>query len=226
MVKSYAIMNQSYHPEISMQSRTFNRLSTVCVVILAIIVFVWMWRKTADVISVPTGPAEDSAVASSSVSQSATTSLETVFDGTVELPAASSTVSVSPTVTKVYSDPAENLPVTSIKTPKGVIHAMIAANDPERDQGLSGLPKLSSDAGMLFVFPDVGDYGFWMKNMNFPLDVVWISQDKTVAGVTAGLSPNTYPKVFFPPVKVMYVLELDSGGAATHGIATGTKLVF
>jgi uncharacterized membrane protein (UPF0127 family) len=115
---------------------------------------------------------------------------------------------------------------TLIQTPKGALTAEIADTDDLREQGLSGRGALPKDSAMLFVFPSAGAYGFWMKDMTFPLDMVWIGADKRVSGVASGISPDTYPEIFYPPSPVLYVLELDSGEAARHLIATGTKLVF
>jgi len=113
-----------------------------------------------------------------------------------------------------------------INTPNGTIHAVIASTSAAREEGLSGMPMLAKDSGMLFVFPNAGSYGFWMKDMNFPIDMVWIGADKKVRGVVFGAATSTYPNVFYPPAPVPYVLELDSGGARDHRIATGTELVF
>lgn len=79
---------------------------------------------------------------------------------------------------------------------------------------------------MIFPFSMPGKYGFWMQNMNFPLDIIWIDASKKVVGMNSNLSPDTYPSVFLPPSDISYVLEINSGSAKNFGIATGTKLVF
>lgn len=121
---------------------------------------------------------------------------------------------------------AESPAVARIRAPEGVIKAVVASTSAEQEKGLGGRPALPADQGMLFPFQAAGAYGFWMKDMRFSLDIVWISSDKRVIGLIPGLSPATYPDIFYPPAPVEYVLELDSGGAAAHGIATGTQLVF
>lgn len=114
----------------------------------------------------------------------------------------------------------------SIQTPRGIIDAMLATSSIDREKGLGGRDSLASGSGMLFAFASPGVYGFWMKDMRFPLDMVWIDADRVVSGVTGGISPGTYPSIFLPPSPIKYVLELNSGDATSHGIATGTKLVF
>jgi uncharacterized membrane protein (UPF0127 family) len=120
---------------------------------------------------------------------------------------------------------------TSMKTvdlhaPKGVIHAEIADTDASREQGLSDRPSLPVDSGMLFVFDTPGQYGFWMKDMHFPLDMVWINVDKTVAGVTKDILPSTYPSIFPPPNSISYVLEINVGSAEKFGLVSGAIVDF
>lgn len=116
--------------------------------------------------------------------------------------------------------------ITDVKTPKDVIHAFVASTTEALQTGLSGVPSMSEDSGMLFIFPTAGTYGFWMKEMNFPLDIVWIDADKRVLGIIVDAKPETYPETFHPPSEILYVLELNSGGARDNNIAVGTKLVF
>lgn len=113
-----------------------------------------------------------------------------------------------------------------IKAPHGVIHALIADTEESRAKGLGGRDSLPQDQGMLFVFSDPGIYDFWMKDVNFPLDMVWLDWNKSVIGATKNISMDTYPSTFSPPSPVSYVLELNAGAADKFGIATGTKLSF
>lgn len=95
-----------------------------------------------------------------------------------------------------------------------------------REQGLSGRKNLGEGEGMLFVFPEAAEYGFWMKDMNFPIDIVWVSADKRVVGVEKSVAPETYPKTFKPTSPVLYVLELPAGFSLRHNIDTGTRVYF
>ncbi len=56
----------------------------------------------------------------------------------------------------------------------------IANTEKSRSLGLSGRTSINKNQGMLFVFPSPSNYLFWMKEMNFPLDFVWIDGDKVV----------------------------------------------
>jgi hypothetical protein len=69
-------------------------------------------------------------------------------------------------------------------------------------------------------------YEFWMKNMKFPIDIVWINENKTAVDVTSNVSPATYPKTFTSKKPAKYVLELRSGNAQRMNIAPGVPLQF
>ena len=87
-----------------------------------------------------------------------------------------------------------------------------------RARGLSGRKSLAENMGMLFVFDQSGKYGFWMKDMNFAIDIVWIDEGLQVIGITKEVTPETFPEVFYPPGPVRYVLELPSGKSRDFGI--------
>lgn len=106
------------------------------------------------------------------------------------------------------------------------ITAFVAATDQERQRGLSGVKVLADDAGMLFIFSAPQVANFWMKDMNFPLDMIWIDENKVVTGVSSNISPETFPKTFSSSVPVSYVLEVNAGIAEKMGIKTGTSLNF
>jgi len=118
------------------------------------------------------------------------------------------------------------LALLDINAPRGIIHAMVASTSEMRQLGLSGTRSLPKDSGMLFIFPETDFHGFWMKDMNYPLDIIWIDPRNTVTSISTNISPQTFPKVFYPNEKIKFVLELNTGGAHDYGIATGTKLVF
>ncbi len=93
-------------------------------------------------------------------------------------------------------------------------------------RGLSGHKPLTPDEGMLFVFPKAGNYGFWMKDMTFPLDIIWFDQNFHVTHIEKALSPDTYPKTFYPNANSEYVLEVNAGQAATVDLKIGDTATF
>jgi uncharacterized membrane protein (UPF0127 family) len=136
------------------------------------------------------------------------------------------TTSTPRIVSNVFKVTMSTTTYSTIQAPKGIIHASIADTEALRERGLSGRASLGSDQGMLFIFNQPSMVGFWMKEMNFPLDMVWIDNYKTVIGVADNISPDTYPKNFSPSGSVLYVLEINAGSAKKFGIATGTHLYF
>lgn len=114
----------------------------------------------------------------------------------------------------------------NIQTPKGSIKAIIADTEVARQHGLSDRIDLPLDHGMLFVFPNLSKQGFWMKDMHFPLDIVWIDEQKEIIGIDRDISPETFPNVFFPSKQIKYVLELNAGQAKAFGLEIGIKVDF
>ena len=97
----------------------------------------------------------------------------------------------------------------------------IANSDAERAKGLSGRAKLEHVDGLLFVFPTTDYHGMWMKDMRFPIDIIWIAEDLTVIGVEKNVSPDTYPQTFRPERPARYAIETDVHYSDTFGVQAG-----
>ncbi|MEI8249043.1 MAG: DUF192 domain-containing protein [Candidatus Taylorbacteria bacterium] len=115
---------------------------------------------------------------------------------------------------------------TVIKVPRGIIYVEIAQTEAQKSLGLSYRRGLATSSGMLFVFGEPTKPSFWMKDMNFPLDMVWIDSHKKIVSITKHISPDTYPQTFQPPAPVSFVLEIQAGDADRFKLATGTQLTF
>ncbi len=100
----------------------------------------------------------------------------------------------------------------------------VAETDAARTIGLSGREALAATSGLLFIFDEAEIYGFWMKDMKFPIDIIWINESWEVVDIDREVSPATFPTVFYPSAAVKYVLELNSGEASILGIDIGSKL--
>jgi uncharacterized membrane protein (UPF0127 family) len=109
------------------------------------------------------------------------------------------------------------------------------------EQGLSGRSSLKPFDGMLFVLPETQIATFWMKDMQFPLDMVWLDEQGVVVGVTAQVTPDCDTSLltdtnkhadcpdealrqYHSPSAVRYVLELPAGKAAEYHLQVGSKM--
>ena len=96
----------------------------------------------------------------------------------------------------------------------------------EQTLGLSYRKSMSENTGMLFIFPQPGSMGFWMKNMNFSLDFIWIDSNNKIISIAKNISPKTYPKIFYSPLPVKYVLEVNAGWSDRNGIKNGDLVIY
>lgn len=113
-----------------------------------------------------------------------------------------------------------------LKVGNATLNIEIAKTDAERTQGLSGKKELAQDAGMLFVFEKKGYYGFWMKDMNFLIDIAWLDENKKIIHIENAVGPETYPKVFNSASPSLYVLETASGFLEQNNIKIGDSVAF
>jgi uncharacterized membrane protein (UPF0127 family) len=113
--------------------------------------------------------------------------------------------------------------------PNGVsITAELAVSDEERQQGLMYREKIDSDQGMLFVFEQEDKYSFWMKNMKFSIDMIWLDRDKRIVHIERKVPPcksDPCPS-YSPLIPALYVLELKAGSADENHLKLYDKLEF
>ena len=117
-------------------------------------------------------------------------------------------------------------PTTLVRIGSLVINAEVVSTSALRTRGLSGRASLLEGKGMLFVFLEEGNWGIWMKEMQFPLDIVWAKKDGTITTIVHDVATSTYPEVFYPrTADAYYVLEIPAGYAEKQQIAEGMKIV-
>lgn len=101
-------------------------------------------------------------------------------------------------------------------------HMTVLREQAELQKGLSGTDKLPEGRAMVFVFPNDGKWGIWMKDMKYPIDIVWLNSDREVVHTVRNAQPSSYPKTIFKPdVDSRYVIELPSGTIERTGITKG-----
>ena len=147
------------------------------------------------------------------------------------MPTPSATLVPSATPTIAASAP-ENPSLASL--PRGVItlgagtfKIWIAETQATRAQGLSDQPSLPRDWGMWFDRESTGGASFWMKNMHFPLDMLWLDESFQIVHVTHNAevpeaeTPDAELSRYHPSVPVRYVLEVNAGLAQELGLQEG-----
>lgn len=119
------------------------------------------------------------------------------------------------------SDLRSNPEVVEIRFGSGAISAEIATDLESRIRGLSGRELLLENFGLLFIFPESDFHGIWMKEMKFPIDIIWLNREKQIVDLAIDVPPDSYPQVFYPREKALFVLEILAGTAQKIGIKVG-----
>lgn len=121
---------------------------------------------------------------------------------------------------------AELYPDTKPMTIKDVaVRASIAQSWPQRIKGLSDTPYLPEDVVKLFVFDSAGMHSFWMKDMNYSIDILWVDEAGVIVHIEENASPESYPAMFVPKTEALYVIETVAGFVAAQGIMEGDSVV-
>ncbi len=87
----------------------------------------------------------------------------------------------------------------------------LADTPAERQKGLSGRQALPAGHGLLFVFDTPGYHSFWMKDMNFPIDIFWLDENYQIVDSWLNALPESYPEARSSKVPAKYVLETNVG---------------
>ncbi len=124
----------------------------------------------------------------------------------------------------------DGLPPLAFNKPLSIGGALLnvdfATLPPTQERGLSGTKSLGEGEGLLFVFPTETQIPFWMKQMNYPIDIIWINGAKKVTEIEKNVSPDTYPAQFTADKQFQYVLEVNAGFADKNNIKEGSDVLF
>ena len=105
----------------------------------------------------------------------------------------------------------------------------VADTEEEQAQGLADRDSLAQDSGMLFVFETGEPRAFWMKGVNFPLDLIFIDTRRTIVGITT-MQPQPFVPDFalrqYQAPPAIYTLEINAGLAEQYGIQLGMVVDF
>lgn len=118
-------------------------------------------------------------------------------------------------------------PHVTVHAGDGVFSAQVASTDEKRNKGLSGRPGLGAEEAMLFVFDSDSKWSIWMKDMHFPIDIVWLDKNKQVVYIVKNAPPDSYPgQTFVPAEDARYVLEFVAGTVEKKNIVVGSGVSF
>lgn len=104
------------------------------------------------------------------------------------------------------------------------IRLLVADTMLKRAIGLMYRESLAPGTGMLFRFGSSGNYGIWMRNMRFPIDVIWIDKHRVVS-VSSNLRSND-STIHYPKAPADTIIELAAGSAKKYKIKEGKKIDF
>lgn len=126
----------------------------------------------------------------------------------------------------LYALPSRTVPIARVSFAGGTVRAEIVRDEAAQARGLSGRASLAPDGGMLFVFPAVGSYAIWMKEMRFPIDIFWIRGGKVVdmeERVPAPVPGTRDAKLvrYHSDIPADMILETNAGYATAHGVRIG-----
>lgn len=107
------------------------------------------------------------------------------------------------------------------------VKAEIADNPLTQTKGLMFHKPLAEDEGMLFKFRHENYYAFWMINVSFPIDMIWIDSGKEIVYVVEHAEPCFLAcKAYVPTAKAKYVLEVKAGFVKEHKVKVGDAVKF
>ena len=119
--------------------------------------------------------------------------------------------------------------VIPLTLPSGtVLQVEVMVKDEDRAMGLMFRPSLPKDRGMLFIFERPDFHGIWMKNCRFPIDIVWLDEEKKVVHLAESVPPcKAEPcPVYNPLRRAAYVVELNAGQAKREKAVLGAAIGF
>lgn len=106
--------------------------------------------------------------------------------------------------------------------------AELAVTDEERAQGLMFREKINEDQAMLFVFEEEDVHSFWMKNMHFAIDILWLDSQRRIVHIENSVPPCTKDPCpsYMPSAPAAFVLEVQAGFVQKHGLRQYDRLDF
>ncbi len=100
---------------------------------------------------------------------------------------------------------------------------LVADTPQKQSRGLAVRSSMNNNEAMLFVFPQSRIYPFWMKDMKFPIDILWLDNHKKVVFIKEHAQPEEYPMSYTPDRESRYVLEFVDGFVEKNKVKVGDR---
>lgn len=107
------------------------------------------------------------------------------------------------------------------------IEAEIARTTAAKQRGLSFRKILASNHGMIFLYQNEAVFSFWMKDVNFSLDYIWVKDD-VIVDLTKYVMPDPGPnyRQYQPKAPVNRVIEVNAGFIDSAGLVIGQRIKY
>ena len=106
--------------------------------------------------------------------------------------------------------------------------AELAVSDEQRARGLMFREKINEDQAMLFIFEEEDIHSFWMKNMRFAIDILWLDAQRRIVHIESRVPPC--PKEpspsYIPSAAAAIVLAVEAGFSEKHGLRLYDRVEF
>ncbi len=109
-----------------------------------------------------------------------------------------------------------------------IVPVEISDSQDEQVRGLSGRDGLAPGSGMLFVYDDQKVRTYWMKEMRFSIDIIWIADGQVIGFVERAvppIGPGDPLDLYRSPEPADRVLEVEAGFIEEHGVFIGQTVV-
>lgn len=118
-------------------------------------------------------------------------------------------------------------PTLPLRIGSGMYSLWVADTNEERTKGLAGVAELKPNQGMILKYDTDSDWGIWMKDMETPIDIIWVNNQKRVVYIVKNALPELGEDVIFrPKEKARYVIELPAGSVENAGIRMHSLTTF
>lgn len=126
----------------------------------------------------------------------------------------------------MFTIPGFTKPSATVTINNQQFRASVAKDQKQKQIGLSKTNKLADNEGMLFVFDEKGIHSFWMRDMKFPIDIIFIDDNKVVyieknAAVPTSTTQTAQLPIYRPKAPANYVFEINAGLSDKYGLKEG-----